>query len=87
MQIAQGRWQHRPIAISFHYKKNPRVTPYPFRRDDKIIQTDVAIWNPKWHYWGLMPKLNFSRYQIVSNMPAFYSRKSQRVYLSVEKRF
>ncbi|MDK4533500.1 surface lipoprotein assembly modifier [Kingella kingae] len=64
-----------------------RVTPYPFRRDDKIIQTDVAIWNPKWHYWGLMPKLNFSRYQIVSNMPAFYSRKSQRVYLSVEKRF
>lgn len=64
-----------------------RITPYPFARRDRTWQIDVALWRPNWQYRGFVPKLNWSSQRIISNMPAFYSRQNQQLYLSVEKLF
>lgn len=71
------------------YKQTPDlgITPYPFRRNDKTVNLDISVWQSKWQYRGFVPRLNFSDYRIISNMPAFYSRKTRKVYFSLEKMF
>lgn len=64
-----------------------RITPYPFRRHDRTWQVNVSVWRPSWQYRGFMPKLNFSQQNIISNMPAFYSRQHRQLFLNVEKVF
>ncbi|MGX3021573.1 surface lipoprotein assembly modifier [Ursidibacter sp. B-7004-1] len=60
---------------------------YGYKRADKEYRANWSLWNEKWAWKDLMPKLNFSYIKIHSNMPDFYSRKNGEWFLTVEKRF
>lgn len=67
--------------------KAPAELVYSFTRRDHEYQAGVSVWHQKISWRGFTPQLNFRYADIRSNMPAFYSRRSNEWFMSVEKTF
>lgn len=73
------RYAHRD------FKANNFYFGYP--RRDHEYQSTVSLWHRKLNFWGITPKLNWQYSKIDSNIPAFYSRSGNRVFIGADKTF
>lgn len=56
-------------------------------RHDREYQVKSSIWYRPWHFKGITPSLNHQYRKVGSNLDAMYDRRSQEVFISLEKLF
>lgn len=56
-------------------------------RHDREYQVKSSIWYRPWHYKGITPSLNYQYRKVDSNLDAMYARRSQEIFISLEKLF
>lgn len=56
-------------------------------RHDREYQVKSSIWYRPWHFKGITPSLNHQYRKVDSNLDAMYDRRSQEVFISLEKLF
>ncbi|MEH8027576.1 surface lipoprotein assembly modifier [Gallibacterium anatis] len=57
------------------------------KRHDREYQLNGTIWYQKLSWKGFLPQLHIRYQRINSNIPAFYSRKNQELFFTIEKQF
>jgi len=77
--------------VSLRYvKRDFRAENFYFptqKRQDKEYSLNASVWYNRLQWQGFIPKLNYRYRKIDSNIPEFYSRKSEEWFISVEKDF
>lgn len=56
-------------------------------RHDREYQVKSSIWYRPWNFKGVTPSLNHQYRKVDSNLDAMYDRRSQEVFISLEKLF
>lgn len=77
-------------SLSIRYTQRTFNAPhylFQYVRKDQEYQVDYAIWHHKLSWQGFLPKLHFRYQNIDSNIPAFYSRKNQEWFITLNRTF
>ncbi len=75
MFIEYQKIHHKDLKMIFNKKE-----------EKSILNLDMAIWNPRWSWKNITPKLHFS-YRVVNSNIDIFSYKEPKVFIEVAKFF
>lgn len=76
------------IQLDYAYKnyQGPNAI-FKLTRKDREYGATITLWKQDWYFWGITPKISWSKNKVKSNLNDLYGLDKQRVYLNFETTF
>lgn len=87
--ITEFPWITTRLSVRYDHRQfrdNHSFFTYIQRADDEYTAM-LSVWHRNFYFYGVTPKLNYVYRKVDSNIPVFYSRKNQQLFLTFEKSF